>query len=114
MSEVKLLPCPFCGDSAEIRYYNDEGEQFENDDEFDAVDVEWYSVGCTGCNALSALRTKLDSSVALWNTRTPTDYESLAREVEGKSRKEQRDLFAVGYNYAIEEISQLIRRKAGK
>jgi hypothetical protein len=54
-----LLPCPFCGDSAKLRFFGG------------TVDVE-----CTNCNAKSALfGTQSDGegkAIAAWNTRALT------------------------------------------
>ena len=45
--------------------------------------------------------------------RTPTDYESLAREVDALLNK-QHPWVVDGYKMAVNDIAELIRRKAGK
>lgn len=58
-NEIKLLPCPFCGREAQIRYtQNDWGDQ--------------YIVECINCGCEYYGDTEKDI-IKQWNTRKPID-----------------------------------------
>lgn len=58
MSEIKLLPCPFCGGEAIV--YED--EQYNQ-----------YMIGCKNCCAVEPMTewTSKENAIAQWNTRKP-------------------------------------------
>lgn len=58
MSEIKLLPCPFCGGEAIV--YED--EQYNQ-----------YMIGCKNCCAVEPMTewTSKENVIAQWNTRKP-------------------------------------------
>ena len=58
MSEIKLLPCPFCGGEAIV--YED--EQYNQ-----------YMIGCKNCCAIEPMTewTSKENAIAQWNYRKP-------------------------------------------
>ena len=64
-SEIKLLPCPFCGGEAEIRHYEDYTKDFAS--------VYKYYVECTECKAQSNMKANMEDIIKDWNTRKPMD-----------------------------------------
>lgn len=68
MEDVKLLPCPFCGeDVAEVGDYNNIHDIDDEDSD------EGYTVVCTfskgGCGASTGWAESAAVAVALWNRR---------------------------------------------
>lgn len=59
MSEIKLLPCPFCGGGAEIG-------------EFHLLDKE-YRVCCKECRSRTPYSASIDRVIKQWNTRKPME-----------------------------------------
>ena len=60
MSEIKLLPCPFCGND-NIDFWDTENEDFP------------YQIVCLGCfNGTDECVTK-EVAIKRWNTRKPTE-----------------------------------------
>ena len=60
MSEIKLLPCPFCG-----------GEATVYDDEYNH-----YAIGCKLCCDVTPVTTwedTVEKASAIWNTRKPME-----------------------------------------
>jgi Lar family restriction alleviation protein len=77
MSEVKLLPCPFCGGKAKVirrkKSSNDDGFLFE------------VSVKCEVCDSESRRCLEDENkAIMIWNTRKP--MERIIEKLEGKSR----------------------------
>ena len=57
MAEIKLLPCPFCGEEAR-RYYGH---------------TDCYGITCKKCSAKIYGYANKASATRAWNTRTPTE-----------------------------------------
>lgn len=114
MSEIKLLPCPFCGGEAEFV------RDIERKDIFQSSDYVY--VRCKECHAqtskiyYSAEFHKLDEEYALvekaWNTRKPLQeiVERLERENEHSKRiyGVTKDNFYLGMCQAREQMIQII------
>ena len=91
MSEIKLLPCPFCGGEAEFVRGIERKDIFQSSDSSDYVYVR-----CKECHAqtskiyYSAEFHKLDEEYALvekaWNTRKP--MERIVEKLEEEHAKE--------------------------
>lgn len=68
MSEIKILPCPFCGGEAEIeehKFWNDITRSF---------DIKTYGVVCHECNASSFQYFRIEQDAIIkWNTRKPME-----------------------------------------
>ena len=64
MSEIKLLPCPFCGGEAFI--------SCDTEAPIDTVGRMWaYTVVCASCCARSGLCYSVEMAKKAWNTRKP-------------------------------------------
>lgn len=61
MSDIMLLPCPFCSGKAEIRHYEDYTKDFAS--------VYKYYVECTECKAQSNMKANTEDIIKDWNTR---------------------------------------------
>ena len=76
MSEIKLLPCPFCGEEAELNRTIFKGR-------------EMYSVSCKhkfDCTiGTTFLRESKEEAIKLWNTRKP--MERIVERLEGLRAK---------------------------
>ncbi len=73
MSEVKLLPCPFCG-SDKVGFWDTEDEEHP------------YQIVCLGCfNGTDECITK-DVAIKKWNTRKP--MERIIERLEEKKRSD--------------------------
>ena len=72
MSEIKLLPCPFCGGKAEIREidYDPEWYQTYNDPD-SGGDAPVYVISCKSCEAGIKYKYKESEAIQAWNTRKP-------------------------------------------
>lgn len=72
MSEIKLLPCPFCGGEANV--YEQKHREYQST----------YFVSCKGCHCKSMERIEKDIVIEKWNTRKPIDniMEQLEEEKE--------------------------------
>lgn len=57
MAEIKLLPCPFCGEEAR-RYYGH---------------TDCYGITCKKCSAKIYGYANKASATRAWNTRTPIE-----------------------------------------
>lgn len=65
MSEVRLLPCPFCGGEAEMLNYS------ENE----------YLVTCTECSGMVEKWRKTEAeAIEQWNKRKPIDDIAVGKE----------------------------------
>lgn len=60
MSEIKLLPCPFCGGKAEHRAIGG------------SLDT-YYVVACSKCGIRTPLNPVAQSATDFWNRRTDAD-----------------------------------------
>lgn len=78
MSELKLLPCPFCG-----------GEVVISDEKIDAT-REVYNFHCHNCDMVTFYDFPNDKEKAIetWNTRTP--MANIVEKVGRKDRVSQR------------------------
>lgn len=65
MSEIKLLPCPFCGGKAHKRI------AFPCD--ADGMEMNLYIVGCDTCDIQFSWLWDEEVAMELWNTRKPMD-----------------------------------------
>ena len=79
MSEIKLLPCPFCGWEAHIeehKFWNGRTKSFT---------VGTYGVRCLKCGASGTQfhKTK-EEAIELWNTRKP--IERIVERLNGKKK----------------------------
>lgn len=59
MSEIKLLPCPFCGGEAELCKGDWIGKE--------------YWVKCTKCICKTSLSNNYNEPIKAWNTRKPLE-----------------------------------------
>ena len=59
MSEIKLLPCPFCGGEVELSIVNTEEHN------------RLYWIYCKGCGTRQQFSIHLDYVIKKWNTRKP-------------------------------------------
>ena len=96
MSEIKLLPCPFCGGEAEIG-------------EFHLLDKE-YRVCCKECRSRTPFSTSRDRVIKQWNTRKPMEriVERLEEEKEQKisATKTEINLRKAHFKKAIELVKE--------
>ena len=66
MSEIKLLPCPFCGGEAKV--------------------CKYYFIQCTKCGTSTLTHTNREEAIESWNTRKPMQ-EIMERLEEEKTKK---------------------------
>lgn len=91
-SDVKLLPCPFCGERANLHAAEDEDS------------THWWAQ-CSVCGAVSGERLAESTpdrefAIAAWNTRAPNaEHEALLRRVESL-RDAGSALANIAYNLA--------------
>ncbi len=72
-SVYSLYPCPFCGESARLNEYFD----------YTYNDPYGYSVECVDCGLCLDTHDTAEDAIAEWNTRTPTEQETvLVRQLE--------------------------------
>ena len=90
MSDIKLLPCPFCGGEAEV-FTSDEIGYLGNDG---------YTVKCGSCICGTGHYKDRQRAIEMWNTRKP--MERIVEKLEEKA-DEAHD----GYNPVI---AQTFRR----
>lgn len=75
MSEIKLLPCPFCGGEARLMYYDSEGDGTPSCINYDEeLEVSHAFVHCYNCDTdffhhSDSAKKVLD----MWNTRKPME-----------------------------------------
>ena len=83
MSEIKLLPCPFCGGKAEIREidYDPEWYQTYNDPD-SGGDAPVYVISCKSCEAGIKYKYKESEAIQAWNNRKP--IEDMVEQLEEK------------------------------
>ena len=97
MSEIKLLPCPFCGGEAKTGYaindYNRWGVICTNCEACVEV-AEWKGVADTEENAIRA-----------WNTRKPIQ-EIMERLEERKNRPPELEYRHLNFEEAIEIVKK--------
>lgn len=72
MSEIKLLPCPFCGGEAEV-FTSDEIGYLGNDR---------YTVKCGSCICGTGHYKDRQRAIEMWNTRKP--MERIVEQLEEK------------------------------
>ena len=67
MSDLKLLPCPFCGSAAEMNYHKS---------------TESYYVACSECTAHTCYHgAEQHEAAATWNTRTEPEATAPAQDL---------------------------------
>lgn len=102
MSEIKLLPCPFCGGEAEIeehKFWNDITRSF---------DIKTYGVKCQKCSAGGFQFFRLENDAIIhWNTRKP--MERIVEIVEGNF--EEANQFGCGG--IITDMVEAIKEEGG-
>ena len=63
MSEIKLLPCPFCGSKyTQVRYM---GGKWQEPSAFDSG----YRCECCDCGVITAAYSMEGAAITAWNTR---------------------------------------------
>lgn len=79
MSEIKLLPCPFCGGEAKVIN----------------LGFNQYLISCKDCWAETIPTTGLENTIIKWNTRKPMQdiVESLEKELELAESEKSRCVF---------------------
>ena len=82
MSEIKLLPCPFCGGEAKVINESECG-------------FEYYGVMCFKCGTGTRLTGIEPVAIDLWNTRKP--MERIVEKLEERQEESYR-LYAIGFN----------------
>lgn len=110
MSEIKLLPCPFCGGKAEIREidYDPEWHPTYNDPD-SGGDAPVYVIICKSCEASIKYKYKESEAIQSWNNRKPIDdmvkqIHSYFKSVIDKSDSDNVPLEVLEYNKAICDI----------
>jgi hypothetical protein len=72
----ELKPCPFCGDSFDVKVYILKKILFEDDEEFQEFYGEkpkgrhTYRVICSNCEVWGQPRFNSESAIRAWNKRT--------------------------------------------
>lgn len=96
MSEVKLLPCPFCGGEARI--------SVDTDAISDSKGRTWaFTVVCESCCATSGLCYSTDMAVDAWNTRKPMN--DIVEQLE-----EERSIFNnPDWNVAMNKAIKIVK-----
>lgn len=67
MSEIKLLPCPFCGGEAEYSEHHEDNGGVE----IYYREYHYYMVSCSKCGLTMASQVDKEGVVRKWNTRKP-------------------------------------------
>lgn len=84
MSEIKLLPCPFCGGKARI--------SCDTEATRDSEGRLWaYTIVCDSCCATSGLSYSPERAKKAWNTRKPID--DMVEQLESNVIKSEGGLF---------------------
>lgn len=110
MSEIKLLPCPFCGGEAEL-----------DNSVANAVSVE-----CTVCHASSPIFLRMSDreqkAIESWNTRKPMERiltrleeeeRTLQDKYERNLKKEYDDPFVSGRLCELECAIEIVKEEGG-
>ena len=110
MSEIKLLPCPFCG--GEVKMYSTK---------IDAIQ-ECHDFHCDSCNmTISYDYTNKQEAIEAWNTRKPMERIverleeelKLADEIKEKCARENQLMFDNAKGYATGISNAIYILKAG-
>ena len=86
MSDIKLLPCPFCGGEAHKRI------AFPVD--ADGMEMNMYIVGCETCDIEFSWLWDEDVVIELWNTRKPMDR--IVEQLEEHKKESHDDYLGLG------------------
>ena len=122
MSEIKLLPCPFCGGEARMLYIHEElGECcVDSAEELEDETISAF-IHCYGCSTEVFPREaeKPKDVIEAWNTRKPIDdmVERLEKELELADEEKRRCVVenplqfdsAKGYAIGISNALEIVR-----
>lgn len=104
MSEIKLLPCPFCGGEAHIeehKFWDEKAKGFT---------VQTYGVVCDNCCSMSWQHHRhKEKAIEQWNTRKPMERikERLENEMKiFKGGVVQEACFEFGVEKAIDMVKE--------
>ena len=107
MSEIKLLPCPFCGGEAKLEINREMGGT-------------QYQVLCTKCPTTVGRYWfwKKEDAINLWNTRKPIQeiVERLEKEKVGKmfvAGRSNGKTLQTGINYGIATAIEIVKGEGG-
>lgn len=81
MSEIKLLPCPFCGGEANLC------------DNGDLTYINYYWIYCKDCGCKQPISIHREAVINVWNTRKP--MQDICERLEEKKKN-----ICGSYNYA--------------
>ena len=99
MSEIKLLPCPFCGGEAHIeehKFWDEKAKGFP---------VQTYGVVCDNCCSMSWQHYRhKEKAIEQWNTRKP--MERIAEQIEFLEHRTIDGVPYINMNDAIEIVKE--------
>lgn len=100
MSEIKLLPCPFCGGEAEL---------IKRKSNFPYIHGVW----CIGCNCRTSFEKSEEIAIEKWNNRNPVEdvLERLEEEKEALRTAKQKLSFEMYRSKEAYEKSVLLTEK---
>ena len=85
MSDLKLLPCPFCGGEATLRK---------------SEETKLYHIACFECGCRQDSSYKAESVINNWNTRTPmSNIVEKLEEAKEKAQDEMEECIFKGLPY---------------
>ena len=108
MSEIKLLPCPFCGGEASLKR--------DQKDDFVEYSVGCYNRGCV-CAAHTYCYYDKEEAIRDWNTRKPMERIVERLEETRSDRIEvvhkTMDTFVDGQISGIEYATKIVKEEGG-
>jgi hypothetical protein len=114
MSEIKLLPCPFCDGEAQI--WCEKMSPFEQNHIPDN-DGYWYSVECKECSSMTDNCLSEEEAINKWNIRKPMERMlkrlgqkeelEVVASVKGSLEEARLEGYVKGIKNAIEVVKEV-------
>lgn len=109
MSEIKLLPCPFCGGEAECSEHHEDNGGVE----VYYRERTYYLVSCSKCMVTMANEIDKESVIKQWNTRKPMERIVERLEEEQKGYICDEDDYCEGAYNAYRDAILVVKEEGG-